>query len=479
VRAVHYATAAAAVGLATVATFAMRPFVGPNVSLLFFPAVVITAMYGGYGPALVATVLSTASLAYFFVPPEYSFDVGADDAVQLGVFVVVAVATAWLSAARKRAEEAQRRALDELRGAMTVLRKVSGWPTFVDAGLSGGARRLLVHAGGVVGCARVVATWETEEEPWIYVAESDAASVTIDRYAPTTVWPAGPESEVATLECEAPYGERAGASAPFALEHLKSRVFFIRVHQAHSDILPLASIVAREVGNSLEQLYVHDRLQQLAVREDRIRVARDLHDGVLQSLTGIRFQLQAFAERPADQPAASDHLLAMERAIAIEQRELRRFIDDLKPAPRQAAEDRGVAGPLEELRSRLSAEWQIPTTVRVAPPDLRLKPSLWDDLRLLVREAAVNAVKHGHPSRLAIDVQAHGVDAIRVVVSDDGRGFPFKGRLTHDALVASAAGPVSLRERAEALGGSVSIESAPTGATVEIIIPAARATSTE
>jgi signal transduction histidine kinase len=312
---------------------------------------------------------------------------------------------------------------------------MDGW---VDAGLSGRAT-ITAHAG-VVGCARVVSTWETDEEPWIYVAESDSASATtIARYAPTTVSPAGTESaeQVATLGCEAPHGERADASAPFELEHLKGRVFFIGVDRTDRDILPLASIVARGVGNSLEQLYVHDRLQQLAVREDRIRVARDLHDGVLQSLTGIRFQLQAFAERPADQPAISDHLLAMERAIAIEQRELRRFIDDLKPAPRQGIVEGGVADVLEELRSRLDAEWQIPITVRVTPPGLSLKPYLWDDVRLLVREAVVNAVKHGHPSRLSIDMQAQGVDAIRIVVTDDGRGFPFKGRVTHDALVAS------------------------------------------
>ena len=52
---------------------------GPSVSLFFFPAVVIIAMYGGYGPSMFATVLSAASLAFFIVAPRYSFEIGADD----------------------------------------------------------------------------------------------------------------------------------------------------------------------------------------------------------------------------------------------------------------------------------------------------------------------------------------------------------------------------------------------------------------
>src|SRR5438105_5676741 len=135
-----YTVAVVSVVVATLATFLMQPWMGPSISLMFFPAVLIVAMYGGYGPALLATVLSSLSLAYFFVPPRYSFNIGPDDAIRLAVFAVVAVVTASVSAARKRAEDAQRRALDELHAALTTLRKVSGWPAFVDAGLAVGAR---------------------------------------------------------------------------------------------------------------------------------------------------------------------------------------------------------------------------------------------------------------------------------------------------------------------------------------------------
>src|SRR5436190_22285937 len=64
-----YAGAVAAVVVASLGTAAIQPWMGPSVSILFFPAVIVPAMYGGYGPALLATVLSTISLAYYFVVP--------------------------------------------------------------------------------------------------------------------------------------------------------------------------------------------------------------------------------------------------------------------------------------------------------------------------------------------------------------------------------------------------------------------------
>jgi signal transduction histidine kinase len=466
---VWYAAAVGTVIAATALTFLLRGLMGPSVSLLFFPAVIITAVYGGYGPALLATVLSTASLAFFFVAPLYSFEIGTDDLIRLAVFAAVAIVTASVSSARREAEAARRDTLEELQAAVNTLRKVSGWPVFVDARLAAGARKVLEHAANVVGCARAVALWEAEEEPWIFEAASTGGPDAVTRHPPVR--------REALLEepFDAPtaYDKARGVvSAAFALEHLRGRLSFSGIPGTPADIVPLAEIVAREVGNSLEQLYLHDRLQQIAIREDRIRVARDLHDGVLQSLTGIRLQLQALADEHGAPSSLSDRLLAVERAIAIEQRELRLFIEDLKPIGSRRSADPGLAGVLEELRARLAAEWQTPVVVRVSPPGLTLDEPVEQTLRLMVREAAINALKHAHPSRVAIDVQPHGAEALRIVVSDDGRGFPFRGRLEHEALVASNAGPLSLRERVAAAGGRLAVESDPTGSRVEITLPA-------
>jgi signal transduction histidine kinase len=501
-----YIVAVPAVALAAALTFALRELIGPSVSILFFPTVILVAMYGGYGPALFATLLSTTTLAFFFIPPFYSFHIGVDDVIRLAVFAAVAVVTASISSGRARAEESHKRAIAELSGVLSTLRKVSGWPLFVDVSLAVGAAKLLAHAAGVVGCARAVAVWEADEEPWVYVAESGAragdAAEAITRYAPALLTPLiDPALEGTTfVSADAPGADMAVtvwhpslftawrgrpvhrelgprlvepglASAPFEVEHLKGRIFFSGAGGAAPELVPLVQVVVHEVGNSLERLYLQERLHQIAIREDRIRVARDIHDGVLQSLTGIRLRLQALADEPDAPAPARDRLLALERAIAIEQREIRLFIEDLKPAERPIASERGVAQALEELRGRLAVEWNTPISIRVSPADLPLPASAEQTFRLLVREAVVNALKHAHPSRVSVDVQAHGADGLRVVVSDDGRGFPFHGRLEHQELVTAGVGPVSLRERLASFGGSLAIESMPTGSRVEITLP--------
>ena len=88
----------------------------------------------------------------------------------------------------------------------------------------------------------------------------------------------------------------------------------------------------------------------------------------------------------------------------------------------------------------------------------------------MIHEAVINALKHAHPSRISVDVDAGDARQLRITVSDDGHGFPFTGRLDHDALVRSNDAPRSLRDRVVALGGRMSVESGPGGASVEILI---------
>jgi signal transduction histidine kinase len=227
-------------------------------------------------------------------------------------------------------------------------------------------------------------------------------------------------------------------------------------------------LVAREVGSSLDQLYLTEQMRGLAAQDERIRLARDLHDGVLQSLTGIRLRLQEMADEEVDAPSTKDRLVAIERAIAIEQRELRLFIDNVRPEKQPRADAGDVAAGLEEMRRRLGIEWKTPISIRVSPPAASLPQATYRTLRLMIHEAVINALKHAHPSRVSVDVQADDARQLRILVVDDGRGFPFTGRLEHDALVKTGSGPLSLRDRVTALGGKMAVESGPSGACVEI-----------
>jgi signal transduction histidine kinase len=261
------------------------------------------------------------------------------------------------------------------------------------------------------------------------------------------------------------------ASAPFHTDRLTGRVFFAELHGASTDVLSLVEVVAREIGASLDQFDMHDRQQQLAIGEERIRVARDLHDGVLQSLTGVRLELQSIATSLPDGAldATRDKLLAVERALAIEQRELRFFIDDLKPFTATKPAGSELAVKLALLRERISLEWKVPITLRIAEPIAPLEPAVEQAVAPMVHEAIVNALKHGNPSRVSVDIQT-AADGLRMTISDDGRGFPFRGRYDHARLAAANVGPVSLRERVASLGGQMTIDSSDAGARVEIVL---------
>jgi signal transduction histidine kinase len=102
----RYAVAVLAVAVALAATMLDEPYLTPQYSLLFFAAVLFSAWFGGLGPGLLATALSSVALDYFFIPPRYSlghFDVR--DAVGLAVFAGVAVVTSSLSGALRRQRE--------------------------------------------------------------------------------------------------------------------------------------------------------------------------------------------------------------------------------------------------------------------------------------------------------------------------------------------------------------------------------------
>jgi signal transduction histidine kinase len=218
------------------------------------------------------------------------------------------------------------------------------------------------------------------------------------------------------------------------------------------------------------QLIIAQQEKELAVREDRIRVSRDLHDGILQGLTGIRLELHDIADTPTLGSEVHGRLSAIERAIATEQRELRRLIENLNPKTGAPAADETLDAALRRRVARLSVEWKTPITIHVMPSDLSVPPGIEQAIGFMCQEATINALKHGHPSRVSISVAASDSE-VRLTVVDDGRGFPFTGRVEHDALMARNVGPVTLRERAASLQGRLAVESGARGARVEITLP--------
>ena len=229
------------------------------------------------------------------------------------------------------------------------------------------------------------------------------------------------------------------------------------------------------------------RFEQAVQELDRI--LRDLEDGTTtleESLTryerGVALlricygQLQTAEQLLDREPRSARRALEeVRRLIAEEQRDLRFYIDDLKPTALDAPEDRGgLDVALGDLGRRLGRVWGMRVVVEPVQPSGAVPPALFRDVYRLIQEASVNAARHGKASEVRVSLLARG-DWLEIAVADDGCGFPFQGSFDHDALAARHLGPRTLRERVTALGGTLALESAGTGARLEIRVPLAAA----
>jgi two-component system sensor histidine kinase UhpB len=192
-----------------------------------------------------------------------------------------------------------------------------------------------------------------------------------------------------------------------------------------------------------------------AQEEERARVARDLHDEVNQSLTGLLLRLEAAREAA---PPELEAELADTKALANQaMQELLSLARQLRPT---ALDDLGltaaIAGQVEQAgRGEIKAEF-------AAEGDLD------DDTQLVVyrvaQEALSNAIRHSGAAHVVAKLR-RGADAVELEVSDDGRGFAFdesEGGL----------GIAGMRERALLIGAKLTIESRPGhGTTVRLVVP--------
>ena len=440
-------------------------------------------------PAVViAFVLIAASMSVTLGPTQWELN---RFVIRTGYLVVVSVLLVYLGRHEARLRE--------------EIRRLAGWPVSKGDDPATELRRVIAYAAGIVAASRVVVIWEPDQEPRVQVAVWTPEGFELTRHASTDfepwvseqladdsfLYPRGAEdASIVTATRRRPIIERdqqavhprlavhlethSFVSAPFKTERVSGRVFFGDLNAATADVLPLAEVVAREIGVSVDQREMHNRTRQLAIGEERIRVARDLHDGVLQSLTGVRLELQGLASQLQTDSltAARDRLIAMERALATEQRELRFFIEDLQPMRSDSRPGGTLGSRLDELTKHLAAQWKTPITLRLAEPGAPLPPEIEQALPRMIHEAVVNALKHGRPSRVSVLLQGDS-DGLRVVIADDGHGFPFEGRYDHAMLVRQNLGPASLCERVASLGGDVSVDSSASGSKVEIRLPVA------
>jgi signal transduction histidine kinase len=231
--------------------------------------------------------------------------------------------------------------------------------------------------------------------------------------------------------------------------------------------LAVAAMVAGQVSLTIESWQLHSELRVSAASEERIRLARDLHDGVLQFLAGARLQLDLIGHTDLSD-AARERVRHMIEAIGEEQRSLRGVINAMRRAPELVSTK--LSSSLDHLASHLSRSWDAEVSTKVEPADLSVSDSMEDDIVRITREAVANAVRHGGARTIDIAV-SRADDRLDIAIGDNGRGFAFQGRMANGELASYAGRPRSLHDRIIGMGGTMTVTSGKTGTSLEMRVP--------
>jgi signal transduction histidine kinase len=219
--------------------------------------------------------------------------------------------------------------------------------------------------------------------------------------------------------------------------------------------LPVAVVVrALDLTAALE---VERERVVAATRAERDRLRRDLHDGLGPSLSGVGLGLEALDDRTrANATTTATQLLDRIRAeVSTAIGEVRRILDGLRPA---ALDELGLMAAVRRHAETVSAS--LP--VEVAPADLPgLPPQVETAAYRISQEALTNAARHADAQHARVTITA-AEHAVTVTVTDDGGGLG----ATTDGI-----GLASMRERAETLGGRLSINTGTAGTTVRATLP--------
>jgi signal transduction histidine kinase len=243
----------------------------------------------------------------------------------------------------------------------------------------------------------------------------------------------------------------------------------VSLHVGREESLRLVRRLVREAGGALQARFLLGRLRSRLGALERARVARELHDGTIQSLVAVEMEVSVLRRRAEHlgSPLAGD-LARVQGLLRSEVLELRETMQRLKPVE---VDPRRLVGFLDEAIARFARDTGIRAVFDCAIADVDLAPRVCQELARIVQEALHNVRKHSGASNVMVRFGRAPV-GWRLVVEDDGRGFPFQGTLTQAELDSQRAGPFVIKERVRSLGGSLAItSSAGGGALLEVVLP--------
>jgi signal transduction histidine kinase len=227
--------------------------------------------------------------------------------------------------------------------------------------------------------------------------------------------------------------------------------------------------LAKQVAPSVYGQYLVRRLRSRAEALERGRIARELHDGVTQSLLGLEMELVVLHRRAmAQAPQLADDLTRVHGIVRNEVITVRELMEGIRVGDGAAGDLPLHLGEVVERFGRYTG-----TVARFISegPSVAFSPNVGRQIARIVHEALVNVRKHSNASRVTVRTNVEGT-CWKLYIEDDGKGFPFAGRKTLQELEALRQAPRTIAERVRIIGGTLSVESRPGfGSVVEVAVP--------
>lgn len=382
-----------------------------------------------------------------------------------GLLIICGAMLAYLGAHRERS----RRRFEQL----------ASWPMMRQlADTSESPAESLGHVAMMLQAPRILLVWEEPEEPVRQICLWDGGRIEREQVGPdvfgalvrpgtpnVTFWTERDDQGALDPGLRERYGITRVLTAGFERPRCSGRIFVLDRWTWSEEDSAVVELITERVGIDLEERIARRQLDSALVSQERMRLGRDLHDGLLQDLAAANIQLKLISDGV---PAEFRERLANVRGILTgETVRVRDFVEESR-FPTTVSASIPVLGQLRRRVAVLVTQWNCAIDVTVEPPGMTLPVFTVSQLEHVLSEATSNAVRHGGASRVSLDLACRG-KGIALRICDNGCGFkaadgPF--RAGQPITV-----PLSLRSRIEELGGRLRVSNIADGAELTIDVP--------
>lgn len=316
----------------------------------------------------------------------------------------------------------------------------------------------------------------TDRETYLYESDADASlflrkgvtfqSVTLDRHG-VRLRPAIPPT--APLK-HCTFDSLLAVSFLFGQEWW-GRIFLLdpALGGDREEELRFLQELVRQVGPAVYNVYLLRRLRQRAGAVERARVARELHDGAVQSLIAMEMQVDVVRRQSANQSAPiTSELGRIQGLLREEVLKLRELMQQMKSLE---VDSSNFFRFLEDTVERFQRETGIGARFVSEVDQAHMPQRVCRELVRIVQEGLVNVRKHSGAHDSLVHFSENNTHW-QLMLEDNGRGFPFTGKFSQAELEEMGRGPLVIRERVRLIEGELTIESNPgRGARLEVTVP--------